>query len=79
VDDQQQTANALKAFLRPKPTILNMALFGETAKQWRDENPESDGNIRDFSTIEQLVILSNMESINTILIQQDLPQSTRLK
>jgi hypothetical protein len=79
VDDQQQTANALKAFLRPKPTILNMALFGKTAKQWRDENPESEGNIRDFASIEQLVILSNMESINAILIQQELPPSTRLQ
>jgi hypothetical protein len=59
--------------------LLNVALFGKTAKQWRDENPDSDGNIRDFATIEQLVILSNMESINAILIQQELPQSTRLQ
>jgi hypothetical protein len=59
--------------------LLNMALFGKTAKQWRDENRDSDGNIRDFATIEQLVILSNLESINAILIQQDLPQSTRLQ
>ena len=59
--------------------LLNMALFGKTAKQWRDENPNSDGNIRDIASIEQLVILSNMESINAILIQQDLPQSTRLQ
>ena len=59
--------------------LLNVALFGKTAKQWRDENPDSDGNIRDFATIEQLVILSNLESINAILIQQELPQSTRLQ
>lgn len=59
--------------------LLNVALFGKTAKQWRDENPDADGNIRDFATIEQLVILSNLESINAILIQQDLPQSTRLQ
>ena len=59
--------------------LLNVALFGKTAKQWRDENPDSDGNIRDFATIEQLVILPNMESINAILIQQDLPQSVRLQ
>ena len=56
-----------------------MALFGKTAKQWRDENPKADGNMRDHATIEQLVILSNLESINAILIQQDLPQSTRLE
>lgn len=59
--------------------LLNMALFGKTAKQWRDQNPDADGNIRDCATIEQLVILSNMESINAILIQQDLPQGRRLQ
>lgn len=59
--------------------LLNMALFGKTAKQWRDENPDEDGNIRDFATIEQLVILSNLESINAILISQGLPQSVRLR
>ena len=59
--------------------LLNVALFGKIAKQWRDKNPEADGNIRDFATLEQLVILSNLESINAILIQQDLPQSVRLK
>lgn len=59
--------------------LLNMALFGKTAKQWRDENPDAEGNIRDFASIEQLVVLSNLESINAILIQQGLPQSTRLQ
>jgi hypothetical protein len=59
--------------------LLNMALFGKTAKQWRDENPGSDGNIRDHATIEQLVVLSNLESINAILIGQSLPQGTRLR
>lgn len=59
--------------------LLNVALFGKTAKQWRDENPESEGNIRDFATLEQLVVLSNLESVNAILIQQNLPQSTRLQ
>ncbi len=59
--------------------LLNVALFGKTAKQWRDENPDTDGNIRDFASIEQLVILSNLESINAILIQQELPQSARLR
>ena len=59
--------------------LLNMALFGKTAKQWRDENADADGNIRDCATIEQLVILSNMESINAILIGQELSQSIRLR
>ena len=59
--------------------LLNMALFGKTAKQWRDENANSEGNVRDHASIEQLVVLSNLESINAILIQQGLPQSSRLQ
>jgi hypothetical protein len=58
--------------------MLNMALFGITAKQWRDANPKEEGNIRDTATIEQLVVLSNMESINAVLIHQGLMQSERL-
>lgn len=59
--------------------VLNLALFGKTAKQWREENPDEEGNIRDYATIEQLVVLSNMESINAMLIQQDISQSGRLQ
>ena len=59
--------------------MLNMALFGMTAKQWRDANPKAEGNIRDDANIEQLVVLSNMESINAVLIHQGLLQSDRLK
>jgi hypothetical protein len=58
--------------------ILNMALFGTTAKRWRKENPASLGNLRDFATIEQLVVLSNLESINAMLIGQGLPPSDRM-
>ena len=58
--------------------MLNMALFAMTAKQWRDNNPDEEGNIRDMATIEQLVVLSNMESINAVLIHQGLKQSERL-
>ncbi|MDR1485228.1 MAG: KilA-N domain-containing protein [Planctomycetaceae bacterium] len=58
--------------------LLNVALFGKTAAQWRDENPNNKGNIRDYATLEQLVVLSNMESINALLIRQELPQSQRL-
>ena len=58
--------------------ILNVALFGITAKQWRDANPNAEGNIRDMATIEQLVVLSNLESINAVLIHQGLQQSERL-
>lgn len=59
--------------------LLNMALFGFTAKEWRDNNPDKDGNVRDQATIEQLVVLSNLESINAVLINQGLSQSERLK
>ena len=58
--------------------LLNVALFGMTAKQWRDANPDADGNIRDGATIEQLVVLSNMESINAVMIHQGFSQSERL-
>lgn len=58
--------------------LLNVALFGVTAKQWREANPKVDGNIRDMATIEQLVVLSNLESINAVLIHQGLNQSERL-
>ena len=59
--------------------ILNMALFGMTAKAWRETNPKEEGNIRDAANIEQLVVLSNLESINSVLIHQNLKQSERLK
>jgi len=59
--------------------LLNVALFGMTAKEWRDQNPDLKGNIRDYATLEQLVVLSNMESINALLIQQKRSQSERLQ
>ena len=58
--------------------MLNMALFGMTARQWREANPNAEGNIRDGASIVQLVVLSNMESINAMLIHQNLNQSDRL-
>ena len=58
--------------------MLNVALYGKTARQWRDENPDKAGNVRDYSTIQQLLVLANMESYNAILIEQGLSQSERL-
>ena len=58
--------------------VLNMALFGKTAKQWRDENPEKKGNIRDYASINELICLANMENINAVLIQDKIPQNERL-
>lgn len=59
--------------------VLNVALFGVTAKQWREENKDKDGNIRDYATLNQLLVLANMESYNAILIEQGKPQSERIQ
>ena len=72
------TKNQINLVYASEADILNMALFGKTAKQWRTENPTANGNIRDEATIEQLVVLSNMESINAVFISQGLSQSERL-
>jgi hypothetical protein len=69
---QRSTAYATEA------DLLNVALFGKTAKQWRDQNPAQQGNMRDAATLEQLVVLSNLESINAMLIYQGLQQADRL-
>ena len=58
--------------------LLNVALFGMTAKQWRDSNKDKNGNMRDFASLNQLLVLANMESYNAILIEQGKPQSERL-
>jgi hypothetical protein len=58
--------------------VLNVSLFGITAQQWRDQNPEADGNMRDYATIEQLLVLANLESLNAEFIKMDMPQSERL-
>jgi len=58
--------------------VLNVALFGKTAKEWRELNRDKTGNLRDEASLEQLVVLSNLESINSVLIRQDISQSERL-
>ncbi len=58
--------------------VLNVALFGITAKQWRDANPDLKGNIRDYATINELICLSNMENLNAVFINEGLPQKERL-
>ena len=57
--------------------VLNVALFGKTAKMWKDENPDLKGNIRDYASIEQLIVLINLESMNSELIKTDKSQSER--
>jgi len=58
--------------------LLNMALFGITAKEWKAQHPDAKGNIRDEATIEQLIVLSHLESINSLLIRKDFSQTDRL-
>ena len=59
--------------------VLNVALFGMTAKQWKIKNPKLKGNMRDYATIEHLIVLSNMESSNSIMIRDNIPQQERLE
>lgn len=58
--------------------VLNVAMFGMTAKQWREANPNLKGNIRDYATINELICLSNMESLNAVFIDEGLSQRERL-
>lgn len=58
--------------------VLNMALFGMTAKEWRELNPDLKGNIRDYASINQLICLSNMENLNAVFINKGMSQSERL-
>ncbi len=59
--------------------LLNVALFGHTARQWRDSNPKLEGNVRDYASVEQLLVLANMEGMNAEFIHMGLPQGERLK
>ena len=58
--------------------VLNVALFGVTAKEWRDAHPNDKGNIRDYATINQLICLSNMENLNAVFIHEGMSQQERL-
>ena len=75
---QEITGQQMAYVYATEADLLNVALFGITAKEWRDNNSDKNGNIRDYATLEQLVVLSNMESINALLIQQGLSQTQRL-
>ena len=71
---------AQKSFIyADEADLLNVAMFGKTAKQWRAENPDLSGNIRDYATINQLICLSNLESLNAVFINEGLPQRERLE
>ena len=73
------TSNQISFVYANEADILNVALFGITAKQYRDNNSKLEGNIRDYASVEQLVVLSNMESMNAELIKNNIPQDKRLQ
>ena len=75
-----ELTDAQKSFVyADEADMLNVAMFGITAKQWREANPDLKGNIRDYATINQLICLSNMENLNAVFINDGLPQSERLE
>ena len=72
------TAKQTSIIYASEADVLNVALFGVTAKDWRDANPDLKGNIRDYATINELICLSNMENLNAVFINEGLPQRERL-
>ncbi len=76
---KELTVKQMSIIYATEADILNMALFGKTAKQWRDENPNKKGNIRDYANISQLICLSNLENLNAHFIYESIDQSERLK
>ena len=75
---QELTPQQTAIIYATEADVLNVALFGITAKQWREENPELKGNMRDYATINELICLSNLENLNAVLINENLPQKERL-
>ena len=73
------TAKQAAATYASEADLLNVALFGQTAREWRDANPGKDGNMRDHATLEQLLVLANLENMNAEFIHMELPQGDRLK
>ncbi len=76
---KELTSKQMNIIYATEADILNMALFGKTAKQWRNENPNKKGNIRDYANISQLICLSNLENLNAHFIKEAINQSERLE
>ena len=72
------TAKQASIIYANEADVLNGAMFGMTAKTWREQNPDLKGNIRDYATINELICLSNMENLNAVFIDQKMPQGERL-
>ena len=75
---KEVTKHQLNQIYASEADVLNVALFGIAAKEWRDANPDKKGNIRDYANTSQLVCLSNLESLNAVFINEDMPQDKRL-
>lgn len=75
---QEVTSAQASIIYANEADVLNVAMFGMTAKQWREANPELKGNIRDYATINELICLSNMENLNAVFIEQSMTQRERL-
>ena len=75
----QLTKSQINYIYASEADVLNMALFGITAKEWREQNPDLQGNMRDYAEINQLICLSNLENINSVLIEDGIPQNERLE
>jgi hypothetical protein len=75
---QELTSAQISIIYANEADVLNMSLFGKTAKQWREANPDLKGNIRDYACINELICLSNMENLNAVFINENMPQKERL-
>ncbi len=76
---KELTKNQINFVYAEEADVLNMALFGMTAKEWRDKNPSLNGNIRDYATINELICLANLENLNSVFINEGLKQAERLE
>ena len=76
---KELTKNQINFVYAEEADVLNMALFGMTAKEWHDKNPELNGNIRDYATMNELICLANLENLNSVFINEGLKQSERLE
>lgn len=76
---KELTKNQINFVYAEEADVLNMALFGMTAKEWRTKNPNLDGNIRDYATMNELICLASLENLNSVFINEGLKQSERLE
>lgn len=76
---KELTSSQLSIIYANEADVLNVALFGITAKEWRESNPDKKGNIRDYASVNELICLSNMENLNAVMINENINQRDRLR